>query len=117
LPGDSVRAVESLAEAFDARSIRYALIGGLARALADATPYEWTEAHTVRVATAEGLIVTKMVAFRPQDQVDIETLLTANRDTIDLQIIREEWSPFAATEAERTAWLEDVIARRVVRRE
>ena len=30
LPGDSVRAVESLAEAFDARSIRYALIGGLA---------------------------------------------------------------------------------------
>ena len=29
-PGDSVRAVESLAEAFDARSIRYALIGGLA---------------------------------------------------------------------------------------
>ena len=30
LPGDSVRAVESLAEAFDARSIRYALISGLA---------------------------------------------------------------------------------------
>ena len=30
LPDDSVRAVESLAEAFDARSIRYALIGGLA---------------------------------------------------------------------------------------
>jgi hypothetical protein len=30
VPGDSVRAVESLAEAFDARSIRNALIGGLA---------------------------------------------------------------------------------------
>ena len=41
---------------------------------------EWTEGHTVRVATAEGLILTKMVAFRPQDQIDIETLLTANRD-------------------------------------
>jgi hypothetical protein len=33
LPGDSVRAVESMAEAFDARSIRYALIGGLALAV------------------------------------------------------------------------------------
>jgi hypothetical protein len=43
--------------------------------------------------------------------------LTANRDTIDVQLIREEWSPFAAIEAERTAWLEAVIARRVVRRE
>jgi hypothetical protein len=190
LPGHSTRAVEALAEAFDARSIRYALIGGLAsilrgrprftkdvdflleipqvilpvllddlvergfaldpvtvikqfvrehvasflfgnvridwlkpvlplysRALADATPLEWTEGHTVRVATAEGLILTKMVAFRPQDQMDIETLLTANRDTIDVSLIREEWSPFAATEADRTTWLEAVIARRVVRRE
>ncbi len=190
LPDDAVRAVGSLAEAFDARSIRYALIGGLAfvlrgrprftqdadflldvpqivlpgllddlvqrgfaldpalvikqyvreymtsfsfghvridwlkpvlplysRTLDAAAPLEWTESHTVRVATAEGLILTKMVAFRPQDQVDIETLLTANRDTIDVPLIREEWSPFAATEEERTAWLEAVIARRVIRRE
>ena len=190
LPDDSVRAVESLAEAFDTRSIRYALIGGLTsvlrgrprftqdvdfllevpqivlpgllddlvkrgfkldpaivikqfaqehmtsfpfgssridrlkpllplylRTLADAGPLEWTEGHTVRVATAEGLILTKMAAFRPQDQVDIETLLTANRDEIDLNLIREEWSPFAATEPERTAWLEATIARRVVQRE
>ena len=190
LPGNSVRAVESLAEAFDARAIRYALIGGLAsvlrgrprftqdvdfllevpevalpgllddlvergfqldpamviqqfvqehmtsfpfrdaridwlkpllplysRTLADAGPLEWTQGHTVRVATAEGLILTKMVAFRPQDQVDIETLLTANRDAIDVRLIRNEWSSFAATEPERTAWLESVIARRVERRE
>jgi hypothetical protein len=190
LPGDSVRAVESLAEAFDARSIRYALIGGLAvvlrgrprftqdvdfllevpqivlpalldellergftldpaivtkqfigeyvasfpfghvridwlkpvlplysRALADAAPLEWTEGHTVRVVTAEGLILTKMVAFRPQDQMDIDTLLTANRDAIDVDLIREEWSPFAATEVDRTSWLESAIARRIVRRE
>jgi len=190
LPGDSVRAVESMAEAFDARSIRYALIGGLAfmlrgrprftqdvdfllevpqivlpellgdliergfaldpavvikqfvqehlasfafgrvridwlkpvlplysRTLADATPLEWTEGHTVRVASAEGLILTKMVAFRPQDQLDIENVLTANRDEIDVDLIREEWAPFSAIEVERTAWLESAIARRVVRRE
>ncbi len=190
LPSNSVRAVELLAEAFDARSIRYALIGGLAsvlrsrprytqdvdfllevpqtvlpgllddlvergfqldpavvisqfvrehmtsfpfrdaridwlkpilplysRTLADAGPLEWTEGHTVRVATAEGLILTKMVAFRPQDQIDIETLLTANRDNIDIDLIRKEWSAFAAAEPDRTAWLESVIARRVERRE
>jgi hypothetical protein len=58
-----------------------------------------------------------MVAFRPQVQLDIDTLLTANRDTIDVQLIREEWSPFAATEVERTAWLEAAIAKRVIRRE
>ena len=68
-------------------------------------------------STAEGLILTKMVAFRPQDQIDIETLLTANRDEIDLELIRQEWAPFAETEAERTAWLEATIARRVIRRE
>ena len=87
------------------------------RAIVDASPMEWSEGHPVLVATAEGLILTKMVAFRPQDQMDIDTLLTANRDAIDVGLIREEWSAFAASEPERTAWLEDVIARRVVRRE
>lgn len=88
-----------------------------ARALADATPVEWTEGHSIRVATAEGLVLTKMVAFRPQDQLDIDTLLTANRDTIDVDLIRAEWAPFAPTEPERTAWLESAIERRVLRRE
>jgi hypothetical protein len=87
------------------------------RALADATPMTWSEGHTVRVASAEGLILTKMVSFRPQDQLDIDTLLTANRDAIDVDLIRREWAPFAATEPERTAWLEAAIDRRVVRRE
>jgi len=190
LSDELVQAVDSLAEAFAARSIRHALIGGLAtmmrgrprftqdvdflldvpqvalpgllddlvergftldpavvikeyvqhhvtafrfgevridwlkpvlpfygRALADAQSMEWSEGHSLHVATAEGLILTKMVAFRPQDQADIETLLTANRDEIDLDLIRKEWSPFAATEPERTAWLEATIARRVDRRE
>ena len=63
------------------------------RALADAQPMDWSEGHSVRVATAEGLILTKMVAFRPQDQMDIETLLTANRDTIDTDVIRRNGLP------------------------
>jgi len=83
------------------------------RTLADASSVMWTEGHLVRVASAEGLILTKMVAFRPQDQVDIQTLLIANRDEIDLGIIRHEWSAVAAGEDFRTAWLEDAIARSV----
>ena len=87
------------------------------RAIADASLLDWSEGHSIRVATAEGLILTKMVAFRPQDRMDIETLLTANRDEIDVDLIRAEWSPFAATEVDRTTWLESAIARRIVRRE
>ena len=42
-----------------------------------------------------GLILTKLVAFRPQDQADIELLLLANRDTIDLDLVRTEWAALA----------------------
>lgn len=107
--------------AFSFRSVRIDWLKPIlplyARALADAGPMTWSHDLTLRVATAEGLILTKMVAFRPQDQVDITTLLTANRDAIDLGLIREEWSPFAASEPARTAWLEGEIERLVVRRE
>jgi hypothetical protein len=84
-----------------------------ARALADATSLPWTEGHDVKVATAEGVILTKMVAFRPQDQHDIETLLAANREDINLELIRREWSAIADEEEARTAWLEDAIRRLV----
>ena len=69
--------------------------------------------HPLKVASAEGLILTKMVAFRPQDQVDIETLLIANRDAIDLALIRREWGAVAEGEEVRTAWLEEAITRLV----
>lgn len=82
-----------------------------ARTLAEATSLTWTEGHLIRVATANGLILTKMVSFRPQDQVDIETLLIANRDEIDADVLRQEWSAVATGEEDRTAWLEDTIAR------
>jgi hypothetical protein len=186
LPGEMIRAVELLAEVFAAKSIRYAVVGGLAtllrgrprftqdvdvlldvpqptlpglldelarlgftfdaatvireyvhehltsfrygsvridwlkpmlplyaRTLAEASALTWTEGHQIRVAKAEGLILTKMVSFRPQDQVDIETLLIANRDEIDVGLVRQEWSEVAQGEEARTAWLEDAIARLV----
>jgi hypothetical protein len=190
LPGDVIRAVELLADAFAARSIRYAIVGGLAtlmrgrprftqdvdvlldvpqlalpglldelsrlgftidrdvvireyvhqqmtsfrfgtvrvdwlkpvlplyaQTLATATSLSWTDnCQPLRVAAPEGLILTKMVAFRPQDQADIETLLAANADEIDVGLIRQEWSPFAIAEQARTAWLEDAIARLILNR-
>jgi len=58
----------------------------------------------------EGLIVTKMVAFRPQDQEDIRTLLAANRDEIDGDLIRREWATVSHGEEDRTAWLEAALA-------
>jgi hypothetical protein len=81
-----------------------------ARVLDTAEEKPWIESG-IYVATAEGLILTKMVSFRPQDQVDIETLLIANRDEIDLELIRSEWSAVAVGEEARTAWLEDAIRR------
>ncbi len=80
-----------------------------------AEPKPWLDA-TLNVATAEGLILTKMVAFRDQDQADIVALLAANRDAIDVEFIRTAWEPFAATEPDRTAWLAAAVARNVPNR-
>ena len=81
-----------------------------AHALASATNLPWGDGHVLRVLTPEGLIVTKMVAFRPQDQEDIRTLLAANRDEIDGDLIRREWATVSHGEEDRTAWLEAALA-------
>lgn len=81
------------------------------RSIRDATPCLWTEDHFVQVATAESLIATKMASFRLQDQADIESLLSANRDAIDLALIRSQWAAVADPDDERTVWLEHAIAR------
>ena len=84
-----------------------------ARVLSDATPLTWENGLPVRFATPEGLILTKLLAFRAQDQQDIHTLLTGNRDTIDLKVIHDEWAAFASAFPDRTAWLEALIAKHV----
>jgi len=65
----------------------------------------------MQVASAEGLTLTKLVAFRPRYREDIETLLIANRDMFDPNIVRSEWAPLAASALDRTLWLEDAFAR------
>jgi hypothetical protein len=49
----------------------------------------------VPITSPECLILTKLLAFRNQDVVDIENLLSANPQ-IDLEFIRQEWRSIAA---------------------
>lgn len=70
----------------------------------------------LRIATPEGLILTKMVAFRPQDTADMETLLAANAESIDLDFIRNELAFLAESDPKRMAWLEETIKRCVTDR-
>ncbi len=44
----------------------------------------------VRVSAAEGLIVMKMIAFRPIDESDVQELLEAYCGSLDLQYVRSE---------------------------
>jgi hypothetical protein len=47
--------------------------------------------RTVRVATAEGLILLKLIASRTQDVADVEALLAANQGRLDLAWVEQEW--------------------------
>lgn len=46
--------------------------------------------RSVRVSAAEGLIVMKLLAFRPIDEGDIQDLLAAYGDSLDLNYVRAE---------------------------
>ena len=54
---------------------------------------KWEEigGRPIRVADAEGLLVLKLIAMRPQDQQDIQGILTANRGSLDLDWVRRQW--------------------------
>ena len=67
----------------------------------------------VTIARAEDLVIYKAVAWRPQDQQDIERLLTLHGRTMDLERIRRIVGEFAEAleEPERVDELERVIRR------
>ena len=84
-----------------------------ARTLTDASLVEWSEGHTVRVTTAEGLILTKMVAVRAQ-----------NHDPVDRQPRHDRHRPhprgmvfLRRLRAGADVRLEGEIDRLVIRRE
>ena len=59
-----------------------------------ATPEDW-RGRTIHVASAEGLILLKLLAGRAQDLLDIDTLLAANQGRLDLGWIERSGSPFS----------------------
>ena len=75
-----------------------------------ATEETWL-GHPICVASAEGLILLKLLAYRTQDQLDIENLVAAHRDTLDLDWIKSEWATVAATDDPRMVRLVELVGR------
>ena len=44
-----------------------------------------------RIASLEGLALLKLMAFRPMDKVDIESIIATKLDQLDLEWIKSEW--------------------------
>lgn len=68
--------------------------------------------QSVSVLSAEGLVVTKLIAWRPQDQTDIRDVLTAYGPDLDYGFIRAELATFAKADDPRwekfEAWVREV---------
>ncbi len=77
------------------------------RILERARPEPFGE-QTVRVADAEGLLLLKLIAFRPLDQEDICGILAANVDRLDLDWVRQEAS-LAGLDPQRMAEFELMV--------
>lgn len=76
------------------------VIPAYARVLDRATEETWLD-RRIRVASAEGLVLLKLLAFRTQDQLDIENLIAANRDNLDVAWIQAEWQTLAGLDDPR----------------
>lgn len=84
-PRDALEAaLADVIDALTASGAVYALIGGL----------------------ATGLILMKLLAYRLQDQADIEALVAANRGVLDVDWIRREWEAIFPIDDPRWCWLE-----------
>ncbi len=68
------------------------------------------ELGTVRIASPEGLILTKLLAWRTQDQADIERLLAANRGQLDLDHVRSEWEAVGEPDDAKMKRLNEMLA-------
>ncbi len=62
------------------------------------------------MATAEGLILLKLLAFRLQDQTDVEALVAANQAVLDVDWIKAEWQTIFEPEDPRMRWFLGLVA-------
>ena len=63
----------------------------------------------VRAADAEGLILLKLIAFRPHNQEDIKGMLATNSEALDLAWIRSEWFELAGADEPKTEQFEQMV--------
>jgi Nucleotidyl transferase of unknown function (DUF2204) len=73
-----------------------------------ATDETWLD-RPIRVASTEGLILLKLLAYRTQDQVDIENLVAAKSDKLDIDWITNEWQHLASVDDRRMRRLLELI--------
>jgi len=66
--------------------------------------------HPVQISSAEGLIVMKLIAMRPQDETDIQDLFSAYGGKLDLSFVRSELETFAEANDPRRAKFESWVA-------
>lgn len=71
-------------------------------------PEEKFGEHSLRVADAEGLLLLKLLAFRPVDQDDMQALLSAHPGRLDLDWVRQE-ARQSGTSAERLAEFDAMV--------
>jgi hypothetical protein len=76
--------------------------------LQHATDETWLD-RPIRIASADGLILLKLLAFRTQDQLDIENLVAANLDELDLDWIKAEWQNLADLDDPRMRRLLELV--------
>lgn len=63
----------------------------------------------VQTGSAEGLIVTKLIAMRPQDEADIQEILASYGNQLNLAYIRDELDTFTQPDDPRRAKFEDWV--------
>lgn len=63
------------------------------------------------IASPDGLILTKLVAFRGQDQVDIENIVATNGNRLDLDFIRRTWLTVADEVDPRFVKFRELVAK------
>ncbi len=73
-----------------------------------ATEETWL-GQPIRIASTEGLILLKLLAFRTQDQIDIENLVFAHMGKLDLDWIRVEWQTLADLDDPRMGRLLELV--------
>ena len=66
--------------------------------------------RTVNISSAEGLILMKLIAMRPQDEADVRDLLAAYAGSLDLDFVRTEFDAVSEPDDFRRAKFEAWVA-------